>query len=145
MVYYASALVTPIVLLHAVLVGVFAFAGIHHLYVWRLSRARLPLLIAVYATLSSLQMIGVMVLGSTNDLATAQIALDARSTFGISSTAVVAWVIAEFTKFRPTKFLLAVTIPPTVGVLVNLWVPIAGKRGRHQQGRDAVGRDDHRR
>jgi two-component system cell cycle sensor histidine kinase/response regulator CckA len=121
--------VTPIVLLNAFLVGVFAFAGIHHFYVWRLSRtSRLPAVIAIYSTLSALQMVAVVTLNSSTDLRLSQVALDARTTFGVCAGALMAWLVAELTGFRPRKFLMTVTALPLAGAVINTTiVSIAGQ------------------
>jgi len=98
---------TPIVVLNAFLVGAFAFAGVHHFFVWHTSRrARAALLVSLYSVFSAVQMFGVVILGSTNDLRTAQFGLEWRATFGLSATIILVWLVSELTHFRPRKYLL---------------------------------------
>jgi PAS domain S-box-containing protein len=113
--------------LNAVLVGAFAFAGVHHFYVWRTSRrAALALLVSLYSILSACQMVGVVLLGSTDDLRLAQAGLEIRATFGLAATVVLAWLVAELTQFRPRKYLRVVTAVMLAGVAINQVVSVTG-------------------
>ena len=71
-------------------------------------------------------MVGVAVLSTTSDLTSAQYALEARATFGLLATLVLAWLVAELTNFRPRTFLLAVTAIMSAGVVTNMFTSVTG-------------------
>lgn len=109
------------------MVGAFAFASVHHFYVWRTSRrATTALLVAVYSGFSSLQMLGILLVASSNDVATVQAGLNIRTTFGLAGNVVLPWLLAGLTGFRPQNYLKPFTALVVTGIIINLITPLGG-------------------
>jgi len=119
---------SAIVFVNAFLIGAFSFASLHHLYMWRLSRrSRLPLLISAYCGLSALLTATITVISTASSLAVAQLALDARTTIGLTAAVALLWLIASLTSTRPTAFLIVVSAVLGFGAVVNLvGTPVVG-------------------
>lgn len=114
--------------INAMLVGYFAFASVHYLCLWGLSRQERALLVfsihcAVCAAVS-LCLIGIT---TADTVAACQFALNARSTFGVLGIITTVWVVRLIAGLRADRFVLSVTVAAAGFALLNLCVlPING-------------------
>ncbi len=113
---------------NAMMAGAFAFAAIHHFYLWRLSRrSSLPLLVAVYCALSTGQTLAVFMLNTAADVPTAQRALDLRTSLALGALLSLTWLVSGLTRIRPRAFLYAISALFVTGIITNtLFQSIAG-------------------
>jgi PAS domain S-box-containing protein len=113
--------------LHAVLAGFFAFGAVQYFAQWcRSRRERVLLVFAAHCALGAAQALILLVLGQATAVATAQTALDARTTVGLLWVAASVWLVSRVTGFEARTF-----VRTSIGLLlsmaaVNFFVPLNG-------------------
>jgi two-component system cell cycle sensor histidine kinase/response regulator CckA len=113
----------PYVLVTAACAGFAAFAAVHHLHIWWLSRQeRISLLFAAFCTAVALFNTALVAAATATTIAGGQAALDARTSFGIIQYGILLWLIAPITGLRAKPVIMAATVVFTLGLLANVFV-----------------------
>jgi hypothetical protein len=99
--------------------GVFAFAAVSSLALWRRSRGEWTLLLlAAVCGIGAIQSVAVLVLATTDAIEQARVAQRVRVLCGLMSFASLAWLYAEIAQVRARAYLWFVTMAASAAAVV---------------------------